>query len=750
MNPVPSADARDRYDNSQVFDEYVTGTDLTTLDRLGVSRKTLRGLENDFNIFLEGSSFELPPIPYIDGSPLQIDRPTQLIERSGILYSVKLPQSFPYILTGTWATDEPSLTLRTDQTLRQDLADDTGAGLIGTTNGQTVEQRLVKIFTGDVRAYDVYPNNVTSQVSKFTGTLPTVLVFPTGYYYMGGITAGLFANITFEALGDGPVTIAINGLSDVIEFKASEDVDVVYHSTGRKFSYGRDEGIAAENALKVFGEQPDDWVVRKANTRPTFDVSIDATTGVATEGAALTPASLGRIVMAASTVGKFRGPMARVRPHDVLTAYIDNTTVVRGIAVVGDTYTVVLFASAANRTDYTLRFYQGGSLFQERVLTVVDAGNPAYNSANCDMSIDVVSGSSFVPLVNGARIGEEINVGPIVSAGFVVGDTTSTVNLHGVHFDTYRYARGLKSLSTVCIYGDSTAAPLSYSWDKHLPAAIMALGSYAPPIINNAVGGYAMGNVLNAMIANGFGSANVVVVCAGTNDIQAGLSEGTVRSAAQAIIDYVAAQGRRLVWIEPYIWYPQQPDGIGVVTANAQAGARARLQIKDAVLTSGASWVSTTHLLPAPLTTLTSATVDPLLRDNIHQSESLNMAYASLAAQGIVKLYSAKSDSITWPIGRPTFAGGLVTSSTVAITFAVGNEVSAVGVITLTTTSGEILADFKGALLGPYYQAVVMRGGTTAVACFLVRNGSGQYNVRGATFVAADQVLINIQDRLSS
>jgi hypothetical protein len=123
MNPVPSADARDRYDNSQVFDEYVTGSSLLTPDRLGVLRKTWAGIEDDFANRLANSGFELPPIPYAGGTV--IDRPSQLVSYLGNLYSVRADQSFPYTLDGTFATDEPNLVLRTDEALRAQLEDST-------------------------------------------------------------------------------------------------------------------------------------------------------------------------------------------------------------------------------------------------------------------------------------------------------------------------------------------------------------------------------------------------------------------------------------------------------------------------------------------------------------------------------------------------------------------------------------------------------------------------------------------------
>lgn len=167
-NPVPSADARDRYDNSQVFDEYVTGSGDTTPDRLGVQRRTWRGLENAFDAFLAGTAFELPPLIYVDGTPLQVDRATQLIQRSGLLYSVKLPSTFPVTLSGTWATDEPLLTVRNDQSLRQDLAEDTGASLVGALSGTVLDYLPARVH---VRKFGVGSDGVTDYSNQLEAAI---------------------------------------------------------------------------------------------------------------------------------------------------------------------------------------------------------------------------------------------------------------------------------------------------------------------------------------------------------------------------------------------------------------------------------------------------------------------------------------------------------------------------------------------------------------------------------------------------
>jgi len=129
--PVGSEDPRDLYFNAGSLDVRTNSTTVTTTpDRFGVQRKTWHGMEQDFNAFLAASGFELPPLVYVDGSPLTVDRATQLIEREGFLYGAKLPATFPLELTGAWAADQVLLVVRADQVLRDQLASATGDELL--------------------------------------------------------------------------------------------------------------------------------------------------------------------------------------------------------------------------------------------------------------------------------------------------------------------------------------------------------------------------------------------------------------------------------------------------------------------------------------------------------------------------------------------------------------------------------------------------------------------------------------------
>lgn len=160
-NPIPSADARDRFDNSQTFDEVINGTLTYYANRIGNNILSLKGMADLFNSaqlartsvfdqsqaerdtafseaqadhadefrdFLESSGFETP-VDYIAG--LNITRPTQVIRFDGELYRAH-DADLPFTTT-SWTADSPKLFSMGDAALRQDLAAPSGAQLVTTT-----------------------------------------------------------------------------------------------------------------------------------------------------------------------------------------------------------------------------------------------------------------------------------------------------------------------------------------------------------------------------------------------------------------------------------------------------------------------------------------------------------------------------------------------------------------------------------------------------------------------------------------
>lgn len=142
-NPVPSADARDRYDNSQVFDELINGPAPSTPDRLGVLRQSWAGMEQAFigseadraaafQAFLDASGWSSLGA-YAAG--INIISHTQTVDYQGQPYQLKpsVPASVdaPYVTTGNWAVEGSNFKLVGDNSLRQDLGEPTGAGMSG-------------------------------------------------------------------------------------------------------------------------------------------------------------------------------------------------------------------------------------------------------------------------------------------------------------------------------------------------------------------------------------------------------------------------------------------------------------------------------------------------------------------------------------------------------------------------------------------------------------------------------------------
>lgn len=156
-NNVPSTDPRDLYDNAENLDNLVNGADPFYADRLGKLRESWSGMENSFNNAQEGretaftlsqadkeSRFQafLVSSGYVSKGDYAAN--VVLAERNEYvavdaattgttagLYRPGPGATLPLTLTGTWATDSANLVLLGDDVLRQELAQDGGAALVG-------------------------------------------------------------------------------------------------------------------------------------------------------------------------------------------------------------------------------------------------------------------------------------------------------------------------------------------------------------------------------------------------------------------------------------------------------------------------------------------------------------------------------------------------------------------------------------------------------------------------------------------
>lgn len=147
-NDLGSTAPRDLYDNTSNFDEGMNSPSPSFVDRFKKRRQTWAGMQKLVTDYLESQGFEAIHLTYVDGMPLSVNRPTQLIDRAGLTYKVQLPQAFPFALTGIWATDAPFLSDVSEASIRAELAASSGSTLVGykaplaTAIARTVGARL--------------------------------------------------------------------------------------------------------------------------------------------------------------------------------------------------------------------------------------------------------------------------------------------------------------------------------------------------------------------------------------------------------------------------------------------------------------------------------------------------------------------------------------------------------------------------------------------------------------------------------
>lgn len=148
-NPLGSTSPKDLFDNASNFDEAMNSASPSFYDRFMQRRETWSGMQKMVADFLEAQGFEATHLQYVDGTPLTVLRPTQLIDRAPSVYKVKAPATFPVNLTGTWATDQLLLVDVGDAPLRSELANAVNLALGATMVGRATPQiqTLVQLKT---------------------------------------------------------------------------------------------------------------------------------------------------------------------------------------------------------------------------------------------------------------------------------------------------------------------------------------------------------------------------------------------------------------------------------------------------------------------------------------------------------------------------------------------------------------------------------------------------------------------------
>tara|TARA_R110000850_G_scaffold219874_1_gene345303 strand:+ start:67 stop:2469 length:2403 start_codon:yes stop_codon:yes gene_type:complete len=141
-NPLGSSDPRDLFDNAAVADKLVTGDKPAYGDRLGKSRKSWQGMEDEFAAFIAASGYEFVG-DYAAG--IEITGYNQVVrDTAGEFWRVSGTTNLPYTTTGSGMPEGGAFVSAGDAVLRQDLAAENGADLIG-FNGGTLREKVNSI-----------------------------------------------------------------------------------------------------------------------------------------------------------------------------------------------------------------------------------------------------------------------------------------------------------------------------------------------------------------------------------------------------------------------------------------------------------------------------------------------------------------------------------------------------------------------------------------------------------------------------
>lgn len=143
-NPVPSSDMRDIWDDNLIQDEILNGDSLSVVNRKGKSLKTWSGIEAEhlrrldeqdaaFQSFLESSGYNF--LGDYGGGPYTFTARNQYIRYANQYWRINKSTPVGFKTTGntieSWNNDVSHFVLIDGDTLRQEIASASGAGMIG-------------------------------------------------------------------------------------------------------------------------------------------------------------------------------------------------------------------------------------------------------------------------------------------------------------------------------------------------------------------------------------------------------------------------------------------------------------------------------------------------------------------------------------------------------------------------------------------------------------------------------------------
>ena len=474
-----------------------------------------------------------------------------------------------------------------------------------------------------------------------------------GYVYFPGFTSALN---TYNVIGDDP---ALHGTTVYVDDNVNLAFDWDYYPLiGSLKIHGNCKFTCTSKSFSAQGGEVD-YVRRSANINkyPLMASVVDfndctqqtVNSDTWTQGS-LSSTSSSAIIVSLST-GITTGLFAPIDIGEAISAHVRleiGTADSIGLLLRCANGWIKIHRSPNTPGQWTYQYKQiGQSVVNNTPVSPPSTTLNSYSAGNASFGISLVSRYTFRFIVNGVS-GDLLMgsaVGDIYEVGFICDGGSSGAISRVTGLCSYktkdRKAHGAAPIN-LAIYGDSTAEKWLSTFDMYLPQVMDGEASCRSLTIQNfAVAGETFAQQFARLQANGPGQASIICMVAGTNEGQAGTSADTFAVQVQQFIDYCNTNSRTPMLVEPWMWYSNTfIGGSGQASANYDGASELREAGKRVAVAAGAIYVSTTHELPAPLPVYFNSGIDPLLRDDIHQSELGYRLYAELIGSHIIEYIS--------------------------------------------------------------------------------------------------------------
>ncbi|MCQ4453434.1 MULTISPECIES: SGNH/GDSL hydrolase family protein [Enterobacter] len=647
QDAVPSESPRDLKFNAGKIDEFVTSENHVYVDRFGEEHRTIEGINYDANQailnygYITKDSFE-------DGSTISLANECLRWESNGEYYrwDGPLPKVVPPGSTpdSTGGIGKGKWVGVGDASLRAALAAPGGVSLV---NGALSQQSLV------LQSITKIPSYVNSNVVQ--AWRDSVASY--GYVYFSNHSKSQMvytvpstaANASFLAKSkviiDKNVTLRFDSdlysLFKSLQYEGEgtfEFTHLNFKATGGEVDYLAKQAILNRNPIRMKRVEWSDCTVYSING-DTF--SYEGKVTISSDSAAIFSLTTNR------TTGLF----APIDIGEHISAHIRMES--QAASEVGIVLRCsggwMMFYGAPGATQWSYRQKPIGSPVAEGTPFQLPGGLLSYAPGKATVGVSLQGKNWAQITMNGVGIRVPFDtsvVGDVYEVGFVALTASSSGAARVTGLCSYISNNGVhgKPPLNILIHGDSTAENFISSFSSYIPQLMDgANGHRSWNIVNKAVAGQTMRQQLDLLKAQGPGNAYIVIMVAGTNEGQANQSGDYMAALVDEFVLYCTGIGRVPVWVEPWMWYSQSfIGGAGQPSANYDGVAELREAGKRKMMKYGANviCVSTTHQLPAPLPEYFGTQYDPLLRDDIHQSQLGYRLYAEIICSAIIDWWS--------------------------------------------------------------------------------------------------------------